>query len=610
MEITGDFWATLKECQTLLEDRIRFGRNSAGFVVNVVWHMTTETRVNHLRERVQLHTAKLFFGIKPFELKLLLEIRNELQELRQEVRLVMNSLYNNAAAPAIHMPELPEIPEPVVRRFLDALNSDPPPTFRNIANLPLEEGFDALVFHFARSTVEFNQGVNPFRRVPEEPQYLNLLKSKWLLDKLRESSQLADAEPDCLLISCLKEVELDIIREYRRFDSERLVAPAIDVIIILPNECFSIWIVETPLVRPLKLTEQRPLEDKILQLTLSDPLATPEFGLTLFRKSDEEFRIVTATTIPGEIEREGCSINMTSTRLIPAYVMGERATLGTNPVNNLLLYRIEDQDPLWQDLKNSKNVEQFQQALTGYRVFYDTRSKVRWSFNGSTRPGECGDGRSQLWQVKRIAKILQDGEVPSSQYASSPITSSHSPSEMEGIRRSSMGSTHTFLSTSSVTSQVTGNRANGIAILPPDPPVLMIYTLHEEKYTFLHVELDVNVFVNRQACRCNHSPQSCKRVVLESRTKLVVRRSSAQEKLERGLTSWNLALFRLPRHPRYREIEILPRIKYMCFDFATFSAKHSFCEEISLLFEKIRDWELDQYWKELGRRQQRTHNRK
>lgn len=58
-----------------------------------------------------------------------------------------------------------------------------------------------------QSTIEFNPGIDPSRRTPDEPQFLNLLKARWLLDKLKASSQLAAVGPESLWTSYGKEIE-------------------------------------------------------------------------------------------------------------------------------------------------------------------------------------------------------------------------------------------------------------------------------------------------------------------------------------------------------------------------------------------------------------------
>lgn len=58
-QAVGDFRKTLEECEKLLNDHERFRRDEAGFVDNVVWHLSTQRDVDILRERVQFHTTKV-----------------------------------------------------------------------------------------------------------------------------------------------------------------------------------------------------------------------------------------------------------------------------------------------------------------------------------------------------------------------------------------------------------------------------------------------------------------------------------------------------------------------------------------------------------------------
>lgn len=63
-ELIGDFNATLTECREILEDNRGIIKDGAGFVQNVIWGTSTQTRVDELRKRIQLHIQKieLFMG--------------------------------------------------------------------------------------------------------------------------------------------------------------------------------------------------------------------------------------------------------------------------------------------------------------------------------------------------------------------------------------------------------------------------------------------------------------------------------------------------------------------------------------------------------------------
>lgn len=383
--------------------------------------------------------------------------------------------------------------------------------------------------------------------------------------------------------------------------------------------------VQAPPVRPPDLAEQRPLEDRIFEVALSSPIAGRKSILTIFRSSDVDFRLVIATSWTDEqnqllVERESFLLNMTTTRFIPAYAV-PNAGPKSPTVNNILLYQTQDDHPFWQYLKCPDDVFLFQQALIGYHVCHEMVD-VRWCFNGSEKPEKSGKCKLQFWQVKRLLpKVAHTGETESFRRSLHPvrstissITSPMSPAESslrhqmgpasptvsptsprstpEFSNQSTHHSTATRLSSSSsITSRVTGSRGDGTAIVPPDPPVLILYTMHEERYTIQHLErtlksrpsfLSVHAYhyavhtihVDPQQCKCRRSPKSCRRVVLQANEKTInVRRLSAREKNEQGLHSWDIAPFRLPRHPKYRNLEVVPKVKYICLDFPTVEGK-------------------------------------
>ena len=90
--------------------------------------------------------------------QLLLDIRRELQDLSSDVTEIKGLLVNilaNGDVPqdpfsASQRVVLPEIPPEILDRFVDSLRIDTPSTFQSIANIPLKEGFDALVYHFSQ----------------------------------------------------------------------------------------------------------------------------------------------------------------------------------------------------------------------------------------------------------------------------------------------------------------------------------------------------------------------------------------------------------------------------------------------------------------------------
>ncbi len=453
-EVTGDFSRTLKDCETLLSDHSQFHRSPAGFIDNIVWWSGTEGAVNNLRERVHFHVTKLSFVLKPFEIQLLLGIKRELQQLRVDVAelrgVVVQGIIQSRDPTWTPPPPSYSIPEDLVSRFATALEFNKPVSFRASADWPLKEGFDALVFNFAHSTVEFN----PLHQLtPEEPQFLNLLKSKWIMQKIKESPRFQSTGPESLWADYMRELEGDIRGQFKRFDAGYLVTPDLSIVSRLPDECFSIWIIENASLLPPNLAEQRSLEDKILELALPWSFGTRYETLTVFRVSDVDLRLVKTTKDeqnPFLHLEDSTELSMNSSRLIPIYANpGE----GSSANNNILICNGQGQKPKSHALKNSKDVEKFQQALTGYRVSHQM-SNFSWCINGSPAPGDSGKGILQLWHLKPLPKLIPEGEAASPKQSDSSVASPRSQAGRNPLRQS--------------TQSITSAELNAIQVPMPD----------------------------------------------------------------------------------------------------------------------------------------------
>ncbi|KAG6999498.1 hypothetical protein G7Y79_00034g069210 [Physcia stellaris] len=583
----GDFRKTIADCERLLNDNERFQRDSAGFVDNVVWHLSTQRDVEILRERIHFHKTKLLVIMKPFEMHLLLEIRQELRGLREDVIVIKGllvDLMENGFTTSRPVPKVvfPRIPPEIVDKFLTAIEINAPETFRISRNIPTVEGFEALVYHFSKSTVGFDASLDASQKMPEEVQFVNLLKSKWLLDQIEGSQQLSyeGTGTGSLWTSALQDLKSDIIKEYRRFDNRQLTAPPRDGLSRLPEDCFSIWVVEAPEVLAPDLAEQRPFEDEILKLTLPDTLGTRETSLHVFKRSAVEHRLVTTkrdTSIPGYHQESDFIVNTDVTRLIPAYTTPTEGDKG----HNLLLSSKHVQDLRWQ-----KN--------------------IYWSINGSQSPGKCGDATLQMWQPQQL-QTTSELDSPSTVaqpdlFATSTRSFSDSGfatgqhSRRDSRRSTTLSSPTSTFSGSSATSVMRGSRANGTAVHRPEPPVIVFFTLHDGKYAFLHLEFSEHIFVNPESCDCRrNSRRDCFTVVIETRGKVVdLRRSSASQASGKGLYTWDLARFRIPRHPEFKDVEVLVKVKYMTLKFETLAEKDEFLSELKQL-EKVRDLENRTY---------------
>ena len=489
-EVVGDFKKTLEECDNLLKDRSKFQYSQAGFIENVIWWSSVEGDVNALSERVRFHMMKLTFVAKPFEIQLLLGIKRELQLLRIDVQdlktILIDGLRQKDSSSSTYLQSL-KVPPELAIRFTKALQTSKPASFHSQADIPLKDGFDALVYHFANSTILFNPRPELRQRDPEEPQYLNLVKCRWIAQTIRQSVSFELAGPDSLWADYMKELEDDIQGQFRRFDTGQLVRPSSDRISLLPESCFHIWFIEEPLTRPPDLAEQRPLEEKILELALPGTFGTRKSTITVFRKSESNMRLVTTTKDDQNQyfhhERE-THVNMEADRLIPTYATpGDASTM----TNNVMICSNEGRDPEWYSLKDPDDVLHFQRALTGFFVSHQMLN-ISWSIEGSSKSNKSGRGRLQFWYLKPFQPIGEDGKRTSCDRSS--VASPQSPTSSTAVTRLSTGLSvsATLLSTGSITSTVNGPQGNGTALLRAEVPRIIIFTQCEGMYVLLQLK--------------------------------------------------------------------------------------------------------------------------
>ena len=490
-EISGDFLHTLQDCERLLSDKSKFSRSAGGFIDNVAWHSSTERDVNSLRDRVHFHMVKLNFIAKPFEIQLLLGIRRQLQQLSTQVAELRALLdwdptqERHAIKPNAHGTYF-SVPEPLSDRFRKGSASKDPESSQVRDDLPLKEGFDALVYHFAESTVKFKPNAGLGRDVPAE-QYLNLVKSRWILERLKESTYFTTLNQESLYIEYLREIEDQVREQLVRFQQNDLHPPSLDVLSRLPDNCYSILVDADSRTSPAAQTEHRPFEEKILELALQNGYSTHPSTLTIFRKSETALRLVQATKDhqnEGFHHEESINVDMVHTGLVPIFAASQDNSIDKS---NLLLCNA-GQDTYY-NLRGPGDVAQFQRALTGFRVSRDmSHIALHIELSGLRKSSISGQARLQFWHLKPLARMQQpeDSEPSESDNASSDPTP-NSPIGSLQLRRFWTSGT-TQLPGSSIVSLVNGSRGNGIALTCPELPVLIIFTKFERKYAFLHLQ--------------------------------------------------------------------------------------------------------------------------
>ena len=492
-QVTGDFLHTLQDCERLLSNNTKFKRTKAGFVDNVVWHSWTEKEVKNLTQRVHFHQTKISFIAKPLEMQLLLSVQRDVKGLTKEVaeikRILAHDLTRTSGLDcSTSREELLTVPPALALRFIEALSVDKPETFLVQEDLPLQEGFDALIFHFSNSTFSCNPSFGQKPSSTDESRYLSLTKSVWILEKLKGSAHFRSAGQDSLWAECIRDLEGEIRNQLIRFQKGELSAPSSEVLSQLPKDCFNIWVSEGASTHTATLTEDQTLEEKILELDLPSPSRTRQSTLTIFRKSQVTFRLVSTTTDDQNKdfhEKEIVEVNMNHTRLIPTFA----ATIDSCKAMNKVLLCAEPSQPIVYNLQDSTDVAQFQRALTAFRVDHDM-SDIKWciEYQGIGKQGMSGMARLQLWHLKPFPSILPQTEsLPTGSEGPPIATSEHSPTRNANLRRFWTSGT-SQPSGNPIRSPVMGSCGDGVVVLGPEPPILIIFTQYKRKYSFLHLQ--------------------------------------------------------------------------------------------------------------------------
>lgn len=145
-------------------------------------------------------------------------------DLRQELA------QQNAREP--HSIEVPQGIADAFERAFSTFSLEPGQTSPELKDLA-----DVFVSFFRQSTIRFDQGLFARDRVPSDQQFINLLKCIWLMQRLRESTELQEAPADSHWPSYVTKLEDELSEECRRFERELL--PPQDP--VLTAEMVMIW---------------------------------------------------------------------------------------------------------------------------------------------------------------------------------------------------------------------------------------------------------------------------------------------------------------------------------------------------------------------------------
>lgn len=628
VKICGDFRKTIQECEKLLYDRRKFADvQESGCLRNIQWNFAIESDVRRLRDRVVFHNVKIQTVLKPLETTLILDLREDVSRMHNDLANRMTEgfaeilsavqtikgVFTSNAQDADYQaskppPELPSIPEYMESKFSAATNADRKASSQEPLkekNFPFYTGITAFHHHFEKSTVQFKRSETPDKgffseRTPQPRQYLELMKSIWIIKRIKQGEEWAESASDRLSQCYIRELEGKCIQEFSRFSQgdvqQRLEKPDERNIISLQQEEFSIWLDDHEDEDVFESSTD--YLDEILRVHLKSDSRHRKQELAVFRKSDNNLELQNfSSKITGALNRDSVRDYALLNRafLIPWYANPESSSQAFNvtfsgnegvSANRAFVF-LKLQDVL-----------DFQQAVTGYKVAFD-RSNIKSLLFQST---SCftsrrirGTGRIQIWFPKRLERRVQRPQLPQLELSSPHSTTTRSSNVLSASR--------TF--TTACTSLPDDDDLKGYYQEDPKLSMLVFYLKEDnsrEGRMFLMAiqsqslmlrpamsRTDEGAVVDMKTvlkgkCGCESSRADCAHSYITRSGDLLARRIPARADGQINLAM--IGVYRAPKTPEYER-----KLKWLHIDFPSPRARKDFerrFEGIKMVYRRQR----------------------
>ncbi|KAM0218492.1 hypothetical protein ACHAQD_006875 [Fusarium lateritium] len=406
IEIIGDYELTLRECDKLLRSNSRY-RVGSNPLRNLEWNVLVQPMADQLRQRITLHNSKILHVLKPFEVDLLLRVRQDIEFMHRDLADRITAAHHDIRRlMGVLIPDLDEALDQRIQRSVVLLEVPVDlddrfrfaaltghPEYRIEDDFELSELSDAFILNFHKSTVNFESGMLVEDRIPTVDQYLNLLKCVWVFKRIQACPALRVANKDTShWPSYARQLEDDLSSQCSRFGRE-LVTPRI-ITSTLKRDMFSIW----PEKEPVPLVDVVTKDEMMEQLLEVSIVPLVEWILTWLA--------------------EIIDFDITSMVFNPQYAL----PVGTHMAQEIILRQNERIARL--DFLDGGDILKFQQAITGFKPWASvTQYDCQVIFVlGGVKETIMENACLQLW----IPKPTEGSLVTNSDAAANTIKSSSS----------------------------------------------------------------------------------------------------------------------------------------------------------------------------------------
>lgn len=580
--IVGNFLATLQQCDQLLEKNKQFRQRSSSVVENIYFHLQQqEAPMEDLRKRLHFHSEKIRFVLDRLSINLLTDVDEKVDDIlaiternlfiTEEIQLELNRLRTllfgyiaGNSLPAItESEERHDVSNSIARRLEGHLQINMPAGEESRVTLP--QWFDSLLLHFEQSNE------NTSDQTPEK--YLVFLKARWLLRRLKQSECFRRARPGAYYKRAINRIEQAITAKIR--NPGDLIPYEDSILLDLSDSCFHIWPLPTP-TDSVKYSQPHPLmvranEERISHIELALQGQAEADSVTIFKSSDETFRIVLQTSLasnPGDRVVIPQTVHVREDRLIPRWAF---TTLREPSLEIAIFSRGEE---TLYNFGSFKDLCTFQAALMGYEVSHN-EANIVCSFSKDVDLKDLVPGHCQLWQEPVVLTEL-----------------THSEGSASGTSLSRHDSLTLSMAPKSTINQ-TPDGWEGDSIKLPSV-TLFSQTADRKRFAAVSAVLGPDVGVDFTKCKCHRNFNQCSRLVLVSRRKsrfpINILFSGTDRTGQPDPNSFDIFPLRNPGTKDSRNI-ITKETEFFQLTFATLPAKQHFLDELRLRF-MVRDRQI------------------
>ncbi|CZR61863.1 uncharacterized protein PAC_11760 [Phialocephala subalpina] len=669
-QLVGNFKGTLKECEYLLNDQ-RYFQRSGGLIQTLSLYAQIDPEVQLLRERIKCHNLKLSIIFNILDPQVLedrfFHIVDSTALILGHAEQIGRRAHEEEEGKPLPRPGTAyvSIPRELEDGFIRTTRQTDPDLFT------LRQGLDAAISYFNRTTKTASQEV--LSDVAYHVAIIDIMMAAWLIRTIRGSKeyQVVASYPSVDVSQRLLDswgmtterffdfCEQALQDALRRILGRHLILPPTpDLLSIferqrptgqqtqqslsldqaknlqqrtrdpveLADTSISNWEVEqmqrgvkemsahlTACSRSKVLEDFRPrlYADLATLQTDGDPLK-PGFGKDFSVGRKGERNNVGASLVSCSSKLTACRDNydLGQVQLNPSYALRTWTAPSLEP--QTINFRTDQNSPFSRTLvfHQNKDMFDFQQKMTGYRVVHDEPRVLATSQESKLLGGSNRQdlGRLQLWSAPPPSK--DDSKVPPSEtslssrkrmsQASSSSNSSSkkksTPSIFSRTSRSSSASRSTIVT--HPPSYVTTSSSQNPVLFPPIAPCVVLFAHkaptisarvegRDISRSFLVIEIGSDVTVEEELSEEALEPSSHRCVIERKSTYLQARRSP--ETTDPGL--WDLAAVGIQQ--RERETDVVKKLKHVVLQFNTHDNLRQFITKFNQVKGVATTWHME-----------------